>query len=450
MAPAKKSTNKSSAKKANANAGEANLKKNAAKAGTAKVGTAKANAVAHAASQKQAVVNDGEDIETDIAEDDDIDDEGGDDVAEPKAKPTTRSGAKGVVSEVLTQRPTTRPTNANQHPGAHHKALDKKRRTKEEMIEVRRQEAEQKRRKEEAEMQKKVERAKAVDRVARYEMELANDAYNDTPLPRNRRGLPSDAVVDHCDSDQDDNSAREWAPVESDVEMSDDEVSARASKRKGRAARDVEGSVILETSASEGEDRPKKKAKGKAADTHVLSESDVEIVDNPEPKPLRKIPKKTPIRDAIIDKKNIDQNLGIDKTDKARSSDAPGKLKPQRYRFLTMSPMLTLDETTVFYYTISANKDGQKQSGLIKNWVDTVAKSKAASAAASNSRASSTLQASATSKSKSRPIKREGAVLDFHDIGGLSDHDEIQGAERDAALKSPPKNGVRATSSVSN
>jgi hypothetical protein len=145
--------------------------------------------------------------------------------------------------------------------------------------------------------------------------------------------------------------------------------------------------------------------------------------------------------------KNIDQNLGIDK---AKSSDAPGKLKPQRYRFLTMSPMLTLDETTVFYYTISANKDSQKQSGLIRNWVDTVAKSKAVSAAASNSRASSTLQASATSKSKSRPIKREGAVLDIHDIGGLSDHDEIQGAEREAALKSPPKNGVRATSSVSN
>jgi hypothetical protein len=321
----------------------------------------------------------------------------------------------------------------------------------EEMIEVHKQEVEQKWRKEDAEMQKKARWDKAINHIAQYKMQLVNDVYNDTPLPHNHRGLQSDAVVDHHDSDQDDdNSPREWAAVELDVEMSDNEVSARVSKRKGRAARDVEGSVVQETSASEGEDRPKKKAKGKAADTHVPSESDVEIVDNPEPKPLRKIPKKTPIRDAIIDKKNIDQNLGIDKTDKARSSDAPGKLKPQRYRFLTMSPMLTLDETTVFYYTISANKDGQKQSGLIKNWVDTVAKSKAASAAASNSRASSTLQASATSKSKSRPIKREGAVLDFHDIGGLSDHDEIQGAERDAALKSPPKNGVRATSSVSN
>ena len=41
-------------------------------------------------------------------------------------------------------------------------------------------------------------------------------------------------------------------------------------------------------------------------------------------------------------------------------------------------------------------------------------------------------------------------ILDIHDIGGLSDHDEIQGTEREAAVKSPPKNGVRVTSSVSN
>jgi hypothetical protein len=55
--------------------------------------------------------------------------------------------------------------------------------------------------------------------------------------------------------------------------------------------------------------------------------------------------------------------------------------------------MLTLDETTLFYYTISANKD-QNPSGLIKNWVDTVTKAKTTGAAISNSRASSTLQGS--------------------------------------------------------
>ena len=113
--------------------------------------------------------------------------------------------------------------------------------------------------------------------------------------------------------------------------------------------------------------------------------------------------------------------------------------------------MLTLDETTLFYYTISANK-GQKLSGLVKNWVKTVADAKAAGDATSNSRAvSSTLHPSATSsKAKSQAIKREGAILDILDIGGLSDKDETEGAEREAAIKSPPKNGKRATSSVSN
>jgi hypothetical protein len=116
--------------------------------------------------------------------------------------------------------------------------------------------------------------------------------------------------------------------------------------------------------------------------------------------------------------------------------------------------MLTFDETTLFYYTLSAKKDGQKQSGVIQNWVDTVAKAKAISATTVTSRASSsTLRASTTSddlKPKSRAIKREGAILDILDNGGLSDRDETEGAEQEAAVQSPPKNGKRATSSVSN
>ena len=113
--------------------------------------------------------------------------------------------------------------------------------------------------------------------------------------------------------------------------------------------------------------------------------------------------------------------------------------------------MLTFDKTTLFYHTIRANK-GQKPSGLGKNWVKTVADAKAAGAATSNSHAaSSTLHPSATSsKAKSQAIKRDGALLDVLDIGGLSDKDETEGAEREAAIKSPPKNGKRATSSVSN
>ena len=117
--------------------------------------------------------------------------------------------------------------------------------------------------------------------------------------------------------------------------------------------------------------------------------------------------------------------------------------------------MLTCDETTLFYYTLSANRDGQKKSGLIQNWVDTVAKAKTISATGTvtSRAASSTLRASTTSadlQSKSRAIKREAAILDIEDISGLSDRNETEGAELAAAVRSPPKNGKRATSSVSN
>jgi hypothetical protein len=82
---------------------------------------------------------------------------------------------------------------------------------------------------------------------------------------------------------------------------------------------DVEEDVIQETSASASKDRLKKKAKGKAANMHIPSNSEVEIV-NSKPKPHGEIPKM--ICDAITDKKNIrvsDQNLGINKANKARS-----------------------------------------------------------------------------------------------------------------------------------
>jgi hypothetical protein len=82
--------------------------------------------------------------------------------------------------------------------------------------------------------------------------------------------------------------------------------------------------------------------------------------------------------------------------------------------------MLTFDKTTLFYHTISANFKDQKPSGVIKNWIDTVAKAKTTGAAISNSCTSSTLQGSGL-KPKSRAIKREGTILDIHEIGGLSD-----------------------------
>jgi len=399
MAPAKKSAGKSSSNKAKA----AKPNASAAKASTVKAGTAKANAKVKTASQPQtarrAEVDDRENMEIDSAEDEGIDGEGSDDVAEPKAKAQTASkDAKGAVNKAPTSnRIATRPTNANQHPGEQLNAHVKRRRTKEEMIEVRRQQAEQKERKEEAARQKKVVQDKAIDRVAQFEMELANDAYNDTPLPRNRRileeGLQFDrAVADHRESDEDygvDDGASGPDERGSDVidddelEVMDagpiDEISigsntdevapAKVLKRKGKAARaNVDADVILEMSASEGEDRPKKRTKGKAAET-LSFESEVEIVEGSEPEPRRK-KQKASIRDAITDRRIIgisDQKLRLDKADKARSSDALGNLKRERYKFLT-TPSTTCSPLTKlpFFIIPSAPTRVRKHLGLSK------------------------------------------------------------------------------------
>jgi len=123
--------------------------------------------------------------------------------------------------------------------------------------------------------------------------------------------------------------------ISTDIEMSNKVVSVKVSKRKGRATQvKVDVDVTLEMSVSEGEDRLKKNVKGKAVESFVSSKSEVEIVDDSEPKPHGKNPKgKGTICDAINNKKNIgtsNQNL---RTDKARSSDAPGNFKPERYEF---------------------------------------------------------------------------------------------------------------------
>jgi len=328
----------------------------------ASTGKAKTNAKVTTASRtqivKRAAVDDEEYAETDNDKDEDQDDatEVDDEMAEPKAKAQPASkvrdtDAKAINTAPASQRITTRAANANQHPGQQHKALDKKRRTKEEMIEVRRLAAKQKEEKEKAAKQKKAMQDKAIERVAQYEMKLADDGFNDTPLPRLRRiaGKSNLQFADHGESDEDDVSGpdqpgsdviddNDVVEVDDDDMYLSDEVPAKTLKRKGRTAKtNVDDVMVLETSASESEDRPKKKARGKL----VESESEVEVVEDSGPQPppgkppgRKNLKAKTPIRDAIKDKISgpSDKNMG---PDKAKSSDALGKLKPARYVFLT-------------------------------------------------------------------------------------------------------------------
>lgn len=122
--------------------------------------------------------------------------------------------------------------------------------------------------------------------------------------------------------------------------------------------------------------------------------------------------------------------------------------------------MLTLDDTTLFYYTLSL-KDVRKPSGIINDWRKIVEANsapklptKAASARSSSTLTSkthtSTLVATVPSKSKPELTVEASNHDDTADnaIGGLSDEDETWGVEQQAAVTSPPKNGKRATSSV--
>ena len=132
--------------------------------------------------------------------------------------------------------------------------------------------------------------------------------------------------------------------------------------------------------------------------------------------------------------------------------------------------MLTLDESTLFYFFLSDELTSNKRkfSSGINEWAQSIpAHSKPGSKAKSRKSTSSTTtlpvadldvvgRSSASSVltknitiSQTAPIKVESnnsiIILD----GGISDNDETVGRERDAALASPPKGKKRINSKVS-
>jgi len=120
--------------------------------------------------------------------------------------------------------------------------------------------------------------------------------------------------------------------------------------------------------------------------------------------------------------------------------------------------MLTLSQPTLYYMNLSRDMT-QKNSGIIKDWAATVSKfSSKPTSTAGSSRTLGSIARSSTTQLTSQPstASTKKAIepafqpaLSDNESNGLSDHDETIGNERDAALNSPPKNGARATSSVS-
>jgi hypothetical protein len=122
--------------------------------------------------------------------------------------------------------------------------------------------------------------------------------------------------------------------------------------------------------------------------------------------------------------------------------------------------MLTLDETTLFYYSLSLS-NGKKTSSLIKDWADYVDTATNPKLRTNNARSSTSTRTSSQATKVSplsdqvaitsqKPAGPSKADLSIDNVtGGLADEDEVEGAERDEAINSPPKGKVRATSAVS-
>jgi hypothetical protein len=139
-----------------------------------------------------------------------------------------------------------------------------------------------------------------------------------------------------------------------------------------------------------------------------------------------------------------------------------------------MNPLLTLDQSTLFYWTLSdASQKKRKHSSKINEWAAAIpatakptfraprstssrAKSDISSYTSSARRSSApsvltdnvkiiSYRASSPVKVKAEPVP----TLSMYDDGGLSDNDETRGEEREVAINSPPKGKKQVTSEVS-
>jgi len=130
-----------------------------------------------------------------------------------------------------------------------------------------------------------------------------------------------------------------------------------------------------------------------------------------------------------------------------------------------MPSLLTLDHSTLFYWTLSDTTPTQNR---VSQWalavpignptsrppsVASYARSTAPSLTSGASRSSAPSVITDNVKiinreSTSVKVKTEIPTISLNDNGGLSDNDELMGEEREVAIKSPPKGKKRVTSEV--
>jgi hypothetical protein len=134
-----------------------------------------------------------------------------------------------------------------------------------------------------------------------------------------------------------------------------------------------------------------------------------------------------------------------------------------------ITSMLTLDATTLFYYSLSdtyTTNAKNTHSGLINDWAAKVpqfSKLPTSKSASTSSKSQLTLsQTTSSSRSSCPPASRsaltnivrisaldDDKVMVVDDEDAFSERDETKGNKREAAINSPPKGSTRVTSTVS-
>lgn len=336
-----------------------------------------------------------------------------------------------------TSRVATRTTNADKHPGQQ-EVQKRKRRTK---AEIRADKAEVERLK--LEQQKK--KAEGVRRIADIENAIAEEDANlvtPKPKPKPRSTRATNAVF----------------PLDRNVSDDHSEVSTG----------------VEEVGTTEDEFQPQTETEIDDIDDDIDEDIDVELN---ELRPKKRVKEaQGSVRDAVKAARKSSDSTPVDESHEDQGA-AVNHHEKKKYVPITSSPFtfrmeLTLDQTTLFYYSLNSNETTQKSS-FVKNWAAKAgtfsAPSKPGTSTTSKSRTGAPSLVNASTRSSSTSALTSGVVINsnrkFDKLtnstelswpsadeegiqGNFVDEDETKGAERDAAVASPFKGKVRATSSV--
>ena len=122
--------------------------------------------------------------------------------------------------------------------------------------------------------------------------------------------------------------------------------------------------------------------------------------------------------------------------------DIAGK-KPRGRLIVSFVTMLTLNCSTLFYWNLASNHFAPS----VDSWAKSIpTNTKPPSEVPSRAPSTTTTTVTSLTNASSRRVKPEPDAVDY---GGLSDHDEVRGLERDAAVMSPPKGKKRVHSKES-